>query len=92
MDAQHGLHRSRIEVAIPGSKPVGDPRRLGAALHVVEVLVAPPPVHRNDRDEAAAGNEADEQQPPLEFRHQGGRIGLEALAVPPGLAAYTRPQ
>lgn len=92
MDAQDGLDRSRIQGTIPGGELIGDPRRLGAALELVEVLLAPPPVHGNDRDEATAGHEADEQQPPLEFRHQGGRIGLEALAVPAGVAAYTRPR
>ena len=90
MDPQYGLDRPRIQVTIPGREPIGDPRRLGAALDLVEVLLAPPPVHGNDRDEAAAGHEADEQQPPLEFRHQGGRIGLGASSVPAGLAAYTR--
>jgi hypothetical protein len=54
---------------------VGDPGRLRALLELTDVLLAPSAVHRDDSDEAAAGDEADEQQPPLEFRHVAGRIG-----------------
>jgi len=54
---------------------VGDPGRLGALLELTDVLLAAAAVHRDDGDEAAAGDEADEQQPPLEFRHVAGRIG-----------------
>jgi hypothetical protein len=54
---------------------VGDPGRLRALLELTDVLLAAAAVHRDDGDEAAAGDEADEQQPPLEFRHVAGRIG-----------------
>lgn len=59
-------------------QPIGDPGRLGALLELADVLLAPTAFHRNHRHEAAAGHEADEQQPPLEFRHVAGRIGRVA--------------
>jgi hypothetical protein len=54
---------------------LGDPGGLGALLELADVLLAPPPLHRDDRDEASARHEPDEQEPPLEFRHVAGRIG-----------------
>jgi hypothetical protein len=54
---------------------VRDPGCLGALLELADVLLAAPAVHRHDRNETAAGNEPDEQQPPLEFGHVAGRIG-----------------
>ena len=83
---------ARVEARVDGGEPLGDPGRLGAPLEVGQVLLATPPVHGHDRHEAAAGHEADEQQPPLEFRHQAGRIGREALTVRTGAPAYTRPR
>ena len=59
-------------------KLLRDPRRLGALLEVADILLPAPPVHRHDKDEAPAGHEADEEQPPLEFRHVAGRIGRVA--------------
>jgi len=54
---------------------LGDPCGLGALLELADVLLAAPPLHRDNRDEAPARHEPDEQQPPLEFRHVAGRIG-----------------
>ncbi|HEX3265236.1 MAG TPA: hypothetical protein VHR16_06165 [Candidatus Limnocylindrales bacterium] len=51
-------------------EPLGDPVRLRGPLQVLEVHLAALSVHRHDRDEAAAGDEADEQEPPLEVRHR----------------------
>ena len=69
--------RGSIEPRAAAREPLGDPGRLRPPLELADVLLAPPPVHRHDRDEAAAGDEPDEQQPPLEFRHQAGRIGAD---------------
>jgi len=74
---QDGLDGRRVE-ATTTSELLGDPARLGALLELADVLLAAPAVHRHDRDEAAAGDETDEQQPPLEFRHVAGRIGRVA--------------
>jgi hypothetical protein len=74
--AKDALDEIRIErPAAARGQPVGDPRRLGALLELADILLAPAALHRHDRDEAPAGDEADEQQPPLEFRHVAGRIG-----------------
>jgi len=48
---------------------IGDPRGLGALLELADVLLPASPLHRDDRDEASARHEPDEQEPPLEFRH-----------------------
>ena len=89
MEPQDGLDRRAGRSDRPPGEPLDDPGRLGPSLELADVLLAPPAVHRHDRDEAAARNEPDEQQPPLEFRHQAGRIG-----PPAGLPrrAYTRPR
>jgi hypothetical protein len=75
MDAQDRLDGARVELPVAPGQARGDPRRLRPALELDDVLLAPPAVHRDDRHEAAAGHEADDEQPPLELRHQAGRIG-----------------
>jgi len=60
---------------VPAGELVGDPGGLGPLLELADVLLPPPALHRHDCDEATAGDEADEQQPPLELRHVAGRIG-----------------
>jgi hypothetical protein len=77
MPADHRLDRCRVGTA-PTCQLIRDPGGLGALLQLADVLLAPAAVHRHDRDEAAAGDQADEQQPPLEFRHVAGRIGRVA--------------
>jgi len=71
---QDGLDDGRIRTASPGEL-VGDPGGFGTLLELADVLLAPPALHGHDCDEAAAGDDADDQQPPLEFRHVAGRIG-----------------
>jgi hypothetical protein len=76
VSAEDVIDERRIERASAARRePVGNPCRLGALLELAHVLLAPAAFHRNHRHEAAAGHEADEQQPPLEFRHVAGRIG-----------------
>jgi hypothetical protein len=76
MGAQHVHDECRIDrPAVAAAQAVRDPRRLGPLLELAHVLLAAAAIHREDRDEAPAGDEADEQQPPLEFRHVAGRIG-----------------
>jgi len=83
MGTQHGLDGGRVRTprrvatspCAVGGQLVGDPRRLGALLELADVLLPAPSVHRHDGNEAAARDKADEQQPPLEFRHVAGRIG-----------------
>jgi hypothetical protein len=83
MRAQDPLDRRRVGTPAAGEL-VRDPGGLGALLKLADVLLAPLAVHRHDGDEAAAGDEADEQQPPLEFGHVAGRIGLVAeRTLPP---------
>ena len=77
MRPQHSLDGRRIRAAA-AAELIGDPGGLGTFLELADVLLAPPAVHRHDCDEAAAGDEADDQQPPLEFRHVAGRIGRVA--------------
>jgi hypothetical protein len=72
--AEDRLDVGRIDSAA-SCQLVGDPGRLGALLKLADVLLAATAVHRDDSNEPAAGDEADEQQPPLEFRHVAGRIG-----------------
>jgi hypothetical protein len=86
MEPQDGLDRGRVHPHLGAGEAIGDPGRLGPSLELDEILLAPPPVHRHDRDEPAARHEADEQQPPLEFRHQPGRIGPDEPGLVP---AYT---
>jgi hypothetical protein len=67
------------DVSIGGGtarKPVCDPRRLAPTLKLAEVLLTSTAVHQDHRHEAAAGHEPDDQQPPLELRHQAERIGV----------------
>jgi hypothetical protein len=87
MQAQHVLDRPALG-RDGGWQAIGDPRHLGPLLELGEVVVPAARVHLNDRDEAAPGHEPDDEQPPLELRHQGGRIGLRGVAGP----AYTRPR
>jgi hypothetical protein len=75
MQAEHRIHRRRVDPLARAGEPLGDPVGLGPPLELPEVLLAPLPVHGRDPDEGAARDEADEQQPPLELRHQPGRIG-----------------
>ncbi len=75
MRAEHRIHCHLVQRGVEACQLVGDPCRLGAALQLCEVLLAPPAIHRDDRDEAPAGDEPDDQQPPLEFGHVAGRIG-----------------
>jgi len=84
VDPEDGLHSSRIDEPIGAGEPLRDPVRLGSPLEVCEVLLAAPAVHRHDRDEAAAGHEPDQQEPPLEFRHQPGRIWARRSGHLPG--------
>ena len=91
MDPQHGLDELGAERSIASAEAVGDPCRLCPSFEVSEILIAATAVHRDDRDESPAGHEPDEQQPPLEFRHQAGRIGPAAAAGGGGPPAYTRP-
>jgi hypothetical protein len=81
---QDRLDRARVDPTILAREPLRDPGRLGLALDLLEVLLAPPAVHRHDRDEAAARDQTDDEQPPLELRHQPGSIGRGP--------AYTRPR
>jgi hypothetical protein len=69
---QHGLDRGGIQVSRPERKPLRDPARLGRQLRRIEVLLAAGAVEEDDRDQAAAEDEADEEQPPLELGHQRG--------------------
>ena len=80
-----GIHH---RCTILGGEPIRDPGRLGAPLEPLDVLLPPPAIHRDDGDEAPAGDESDEQQPPLEFRHVAGRIGPRVALGP----KYTRPR
>lgn len=70
MLAQDGLDVNRIELAAATAEPVRNPLRLGRELGLLEVLLAACPVEEDDGDEPAAGDEADEEQPPLELGHQ----------------------
>jgi len=69
VDAEDGLDGGGIQGSLAGGEPLGDPAGLGPLLELAHVLLAAPALHRNDRDEAAAGDEADDEQPPLELRH-----------------------
>jgi phosphatidylglycerol:prolipoprotein diacylglycerol transferase len=82
VDAKDGFDRLRVEVPVARRQPLGDPRCLRRALDILEVLLATPAIHRHDRDQAAPRDEPDKQQPPLEFRHQGGSICV-GVAGPP---------
>jgi len=78
--AEDCLDRRRVRADAPGAarELVGDPGGLGPLFELADVLLPPPAFHRNDCDEAATRNEADDQQPPLEFGHVAGRIGRVA--------------
>jgi hypothetical protein len=83
MRPQDGFNSHRVWSGVrlapaAGTHLIGDPGGLGALLELPDVLLAPPRLHRHDCDEPPAGNEAHEQQPPLEFRHVAGRIGRVA--------------
>jgi len=74
---QDGLDGGRVGPATT-CQLVGDPGRLRALLQLADVLLAATALHRDHSDEAATGDEADEQQPPLKLRHVAGRIGRVA--------------
>jgi hypothetical protein len=84
---QDGLDDRRFDPMTAAGETFGDPGGLGSPLQVRDVLLAPPAVHGHDGHEPAARDEAHEQQPPLELRHQGGRIGRDH--GPGGRAAHT---
>jgi hypothetical protein len=89
MGAEHGLDRRGVGAAarVAGAMDVElvrDPARLGALLELADVLLAAARVHRHHRHQAPAGDEAHEQEPPLEFRHVAGRIGRAAERTLPG--------
>jgi hypothetical protein len=77
MGAEHVLDGRGVGAA-GTAELIGDPGGLGALLELTDVLLAAPALHRHDRHEAPAGDEADEEEPPLEFRHVAGRIGRVA--------------
>ena len=54
----------------------GDPVRLGRQLRLVDVLVAAGAVEEDGGHQAAAGHQADEEQPPLELGHQPGPVAV----------------
>jgi hypothetical protein len=72
MQREDGFDRRPIERATGAAHPLRDPVRLGGPLELVEVVLPAPAVHGQHGDEPAACNEPDEQQPPLEVRHQAG--------------------
>ena len=63
---------SRVDPPATGGEPLADPGRLGRQLAVLDVLVVPCAIEVDDRHEAAAGHEAEQEQPPLELGHQAG--------------------
>jgi hypothetical protein len=68
--AEDGLDLARVKTPFAAAQPRRDPAGLGRELGLVEVLLASGAVEEDHGDEAAAGDEADEQQPPLELGHQ----------------------
>jgi hypothetical protein len=93
--AQDRLDRTPVEVARKRRDPGGDPGRLGPKLILVDVLVAPTAFHVDGGDDGAAGDEPDDEQPPLELGHQAGRRAAgsdvsTAASLP--AAAYTPPR
>ena len=75
MQAQDRVDGRRVDPHVRAGELINDPGRLRAPFEADDVLLAPPAVHRDDGHQPAARDEAHEQQPPLELRHQGGRIG-----------------
>jgi hypothetical protein len=92
---QHRLHRPTVEVAGERREARRDPGRLCPQLLFVDVLVAPPGVHVDGRDDPAPGDEPHDEQPPLEFGHQAGdRAGRHEVSTAASLpvAPYTPPR
>ena len=86
--AQDCLDVARPKLAA-GRQARGDPARLGGQLRLLDIPFAPGAVEEDDRDEATAGDEPDEQQPPLELGHQRWprvrRIGASLRAFVPSV-------
>jgi len=78
---QHGLGVIALDRPTLGREPFGDPRRFGPAFVLGDVPVVPVAFHEDDRDEAAAGHDSDEEQPPLELGHLGGPPSAEHRAA-----------
>jgi hypothetical protein len=70
MLAEDCLDLVRVEPPLAAAEPGGDPLRLGRELGLLDVLLAPRPVEEDDGDEPTTGDQADEEQPPLELGHQ----------------------
>lgn len=92
MDPQDGLDRAFVDVPVTRTEPRGDPVRLGPPLEVGEIFLATTTVRRYDRHETPARHEPNEEQPPLEFRHQAGRIGARRVRGRGQVSRYTRPR
>jgi hypothetical protein len=95
-----GLDRAGVRRAGRWPDAPGNPGRLGSQLVIVDVDLAAPGVHVHGRDDAAAGHQADDQQPPLELGHQAGSsapagafAGRSVFSTAASLpaAAYTPP-
>ena len=69
MQPQDGCDGRSVDPLGGVGQPLRDPVCLGGPLEGIEIDLAALPVHRHHRDEAAAGHEANEQEPPLEVRH-----------------------
>jgi hypothetical protein len=95
--SEHGLDGRRIDgFAVP--ELIRDPGGLRLALELADVLLAATAVHRHHRHETAASDQADDEQPPLEFRHVAGKDRAAPRSAPRGelsrltTPAYTRPR
>jgi len=71
---EDGLRRVGIHVPPFRRQAFADPRRLGGPLALTDLVLATGAVHEDQRHEAAAGDQADDQQPPLKLGHQGCRV------------------
>jgi hypothetical protein len=71
---EDGLGRVGIDVPPFGRQAFADPGRLGGPLALIDLVLAASAVHEDERHEAAAGDQADDQEPPLELGHQGCRV------------------
>jgi hypothetical protein len=78
---EHGFDVIGADRPTAAPEPDRDPIRFGVPLVIGEIRIAPRALEEDDRDEPAARDEPDEEEPPLELGHSGGAPAGHRAAV-----------